>query len=212
MKTLASGFVKNNLLQLSKPQAMWLCIAITLAVMAVEIVYSHIANSLMLFSDGLHMFSHAASLGVSLSAIYIAGRTNNGLVELWAAAANGLGLLVFTVYIFMESYFRFMNPMSIEVNGTFLVAVLGLVVNLSTAYILASTGIEDLNTRSAFLHMLADTFSSMAILGGTVVIMYTDWFWIDAILSAVVAYVVGKWSIGLLQDVLKAVRNRPPVL
>ena len=198
MKILELDIVKRNSLGLSKSQAIGVCIGITLVVMVIELVYSYVANSLMLFSDGLHMFSHAASLGISLSAIYIAERTKNARVESWAAFINGIGLIGFTVYIFIESYLRLLNPEQIEVNSTFAVAIIGLVVNLLTAWILSTTGVEDLNTRSAFLHMLADTFSSLAIILGTVIIIYTDWFWIDALLSALVAYVVGKWSLDLI--------------
>ncbi len=207
MKILELEIVRRNSLGLNKSQAIWLCIGITLFVMVVELFYSYVANSLMLFSDGLHMFSHAASLGISLSAIYIAERTQNDKVESWAALINGIGLIGFTIYIFIESYLRLMSPEVIEVNSTFVVAIIGLIVNLLTAWILSSTGVEDLNTKSAFLHMLADTFSSVAIILGTVVIIYTDWFWIDAILSAVVAYVVGKWSIDLISQAWKSLRN-----
>lgn len=207
MKILELDIVKSNPLRLTKTQAILICIGITLIVMAIELFYSYVANSLMLFSDGLHMFSHAASLGISLSAIYIAERTQNEKVESWAAFINGIGLIVFTIYIFIESYLRLMSPEAIEVNSTFVVAIIGLVVNLFTAWILSSTGVEDLNTKSAFLHMLADTFSSVAIILGTVIIIYTDWFWIDALLSAIVAYVVGKWSIGLIRQSVKELRN-----
>ena len=75
-----------------------LCMLITLVVMAVELIYSKLTNSLMLFSDGLHMLSHAASLGVSLLGMIIAKKRQNDRAELIAALINGIGLLGFTVY------------------------------------------------------------------------------------------------------------------
>lgn len=198
---------RHSTLKLTKTTAIWWCIGITLVVMVLELVYSYITNSLMLFSDGLHMFSHAASLGISLSAIYIARAIHNQRVELWAALVNGVGLIFFTVYILIESWFRLIDPQVIELNTTLIVALIGLFTNLLTAYILASSGVEDLNTKSAFLHMLADTLSSVAILIGTVVILFTDWFWIDAVLSAFIALVVGKWAVGLLWQAVTRLRN-----
>lgn len=202
MIAIALNLIEKHHLKLSKTNAMLMSIAITIVVMILELIYGIVANSLMLFSDGLHMFSHAASLGISLTAIHLAKIPKFHKAESWAALFNGFGLLFFTAFILLESYYRFMSPETIETNATFFVAILGLIVNLATAVILACSGVEDLNTKSAFLHMLADTFSSVAIIVGTIIIIYTDWFWIDAILSAVVALVVGKWSIGLLRSAL----------
>ena len=205
-KLIATKLFDRNYLGINKEQALLLCITITLAVMAVELIYSEITNSLMLFSDGLHMLSHAASLGISWLGIAMAKRWKNGRSELWAALINGIGLLVFTLYIFYESFERLADPSSIIVYHTLLVAILGLLVNLTTAWILGTTGIEDLNTKSAFLHMLADTFSSVAIIVGAIIIAYTDWFIIDTLLSVVVAIVVGKWAWGLIRSAVRELR------
>lgn len=188
-------------------KALGWCIAITITAMIAEFVASAITGSLMLYSDALHMFSHAASLGISLLAAELAARKVGerfpfGLrkVETLAAFVNGLGLVGFTFYIVLVSVDRLIDPTVISSRETIAVAILGLVVNLLTALILSRAGLENLNTRSAFLHMLADTFSSVAIVAGGIVILYTDWYALDAILSLVVAAVVGKWAFGLLRD------------
>ena len=161
----------------------------------------------MLFSDGLHMFSHAASLFISFFAILLAQKWQNNRIELIAALINGIGLLGFTIYILYESYIRMLDPTTILITDTLIVAIIGLIVNILTAWLLSTAGVEDLNTKSALLHMLADTFSSVAIIVGVVIIAYTDWFIIDSILSVVVAIVVGKWAVGLIIDSIKALRQ-----
>ncbi|MDN5202664.1 cation diffusion facilitator family transporter [Fulvivirgaceae bacterium BMA10] len=203
--------------KISKKKALTISICITIAVMFIEILASYITNSLMLFSDGLHMLSHALSLGISLAAIIIATRkvTNRypfglGRVEAIAALVNGLGLALFTLYIFYESTLRIIYPLEISVSETIGVAILGLLVNLATAWILYLAGLEDLNTKSAFLHLLADTFSSVAIIIGCIVISFTDWYIIDPILSIIVGIVIAKWALGLIRDATQTLLHKVP--
>ncbi len=203
--------------RLSKKKALIICVVITLSVMAVEIIYSYVTKSLMLFSDGLHMLSHGLSLGISLIAIIIAAKKATkyypfgyGRIEVIAALINGIGLLFFTAYIFYESALRIIDPLAINVYETLGIAILGLIVNLFTAWILYQAGLEDLNTKSAFLHLLADTFSSIAIIIGCVIINYTQWYVIDPILSIVVGVVIAKWAIGLLKEAIQLLLNKSP--
>ncbi|MES2630153.1 MAG: cation diffusion facilitator family transporter [Bacteroidota bacterium] len=201
---IAGAFTLN--LKLSKERALMLCLLITFAAMIAEFIGGYFTASLMLFSDGIHMLSHAASLFVSWLALYLVKKYDGkrfpfGMkrVEVLAAFINGLSLLFFVGYIVYAAIVRLIDPQPIEVGVTLTVAVVGLIVNLVTAFVLSLAGLEDLNTRSAFLHMLADTFSSLAIIGGGIIIYYTGWFQVDAILSFVVALVIAKWSIGLLK-------------
>ncbi len=144
---------------------------------------------------------------MSLLAIVIAQKKSGnsfsfGLfrVEILAALFNGIGLAGFSLWIVYEGVVRLLNPVAILGPELTVVAIVGLLVNLTTAIILKRAGLEDLNTKSAFLHMLADTFSSIAIVTGGVIISFTDWVVVDPILSMVVAGVVAKWSWGLLRD------------
>ncbi len=204
-------------ISLSKAKALQLALGITLVMMVGEFVYSYITGSLMLFSDGIHMLSHGASLGVSLLGVYLAGKKSGASypfgfakAEILAAFINGISLVIFVGYIVYESVFRLIEPQPIAVTETLVVGALGLLVNLVTAVILSLAGLEDLNTKSAFYHMLADTFSSLAILIGVGIIQLTGWFAIDALLSLVVAIVILKWSVGLLKQSTKVLLGHTP--
>ena len=212
---ISSQFALN--FKLSKQHALLLCFGITILAMIAEFVASYFTGSLMLFSDGIHMLSHAASLFVSWLAIYVASKFSSkkfpfGLkrLEVLAAFVNGLSLLFFVAYIIYSGIVRLLDPQAIEVGMTLSVAFIGLAINLLTAFILGLAGLEDLNTRSAFMHMLADTFSSIAIILGAVIIHYTGWFQVDAILSFVVAIVIAKWSFGLLKESGKILLESSP--
>ncbi|MEO1049180.1 MAG: cation diffusion facilitator family transporter [Bacteroidota bacterium] len=191
--------------KLTKERAFGLAITITLIAMVVEFAVGYWANSLMLISDGFHMLSHALSLMISWAAIKLSNRYKK--IEFKAAFINGIGLALFTGYIFYEAIGRVLNPLALSTNDIIIVAVFGLVINLLTALILASAGIEDLNTKSAFLHLLSDTFSSIAIVLGGIVIYFTAWYVIDPMLSIVVGIIIAKWSYGLIKASWKALKE-----
>lgn len=198
-------------------RALGLCIALTLAMMAAEIVGGLWTDSLMLLSDAAHMASHAVALLVSWGAFHISAlprdsRSHFGLhrAEILAALANGVGLLAFTVWIAWEAIARFSGSHAVAGPQMTAIAALGLVVNLLTAWILHRAGAEDLNTRSAFLHMLGDTLSSVAIVIGGAVLWATGWEWIDPALSLLVAAVIVWWGFGLLRQALRILLEQSP--
>ena len=184
-----------------------LTIVITGSMMVVEFVAGVVVNSLALVSDAGHMLTHFFALAVSYVTILIAGRpaTKNRTFGFYRSAIlasllNGITLLIITAYIFWEGYKRIIAPEPIDKLPMFIVAVAGLVINLVTAYVLSKTDRENLNLKSAFLHMLTDTASSVAIVIGAIVIFYTNWYIIDPLLSLFLGAVILIWSWRLLKS------------
>jgi cobalt-zinc-cadmium efflux system protein len=105
-----------------------------------------------------------------------------------------------TFYILYEAVERFIAPRPIATIQMLAVAAAGLLVNLVSMALLAGVGKHDLNVRSAVLHMLGDALSSVAVVGGAVVMYYTGWLRVDPALSALIAVLIGIWSVGLLRD------------
>lgn len=196
----------RNYKAISKEKALGISIVVTLLVMVLEITYSFISHSLMLFSDGIHMFTHALSLIITLLSIIIAKKTKKKVVELFAVTINGLMLFYFGLYIFMESLERLSNPMMIDLRYTLYIAFIGLIVNVFTALLLNQSGIEDLNTKSAFAHMIADTLMSISIVFGAVVIYFTQWYFIDALLSIIVSVLIMKWAFDLMKQIIQVLK------
>lgn len=198
-------------------RALLICVLLTAGMMVVEFVAGLLTGSLMLISDAIHMLSHASALGISLLAVVLAQKKVGehfpfGLyrVEILAALFNGIGLAGFSLWIIYEGIVRILHPVAVLGPELTAVALVGLAVNLTTAVILRRAGLEDLNTKSAFLHMLADTFSSVAIVIGGIIIVLTDWFIVDPILSMIVAILVARWSWGLLKDSVLILLERKP--
>lgn len=198
-------------------RALLFCVLLTAVMMLVEFVAGWVTGSLMLMSDAIHMLSHATALGISFLAVVLAQRTTSdelpfGLyrIEILAALLNGVGLAGFSLWIIYESILRILHPVTILGPAMTAVALIGLAVNLVTAVILKRSGLEDLNTKSAFFHMLADTFSSVVIVVGGIILSLTHWTIIDPVLSLLVAGVVVKWSWGLLRDSTLILLERTP--
>ena len=191
---------------------------ITFGAMFVEIFAGVISHSLALISDAIHMFSHAFALGLSLLAIVIAQRKVDAhktygyhRMEIMAAFINGLTIALSVVWIVYEAIERLLNPGVIHLPTMIGVAIFGLVVNIITGIILFRGDQENVNIRSAFFHMLADTLSSVAIIIGGVIIYYTQLYWIDTLLALLVAVMIGRWSWALLRDSFNVLLAASPV-
>jgi cobalt-zinc-cadmium efflux system protein len=191
---------------------------LTGVMMIVEAVFGFLTNSLALLSDAGHMFTHFFALAVSYFAIVIASMPTTrersfGLyrVEVLAAALNGATLILVTLYIFYEAVHRFLAPKPIASMQMLAVAVLGLVVNLATALLLWRAGDKhDLNVRSAFLHMLGDTASSVGIVATAVVIHVTSWLWLDPAVSVLIAALIMIWAWQLMRDSVHVLLESTP--
>jgi cobalt-zinc-cadmium efflux system protein len=198
-------------------KALFWSLILTVLMMIGEVIAGIWTGSLMLLSDAIHMFSHAISLTVSWVAIWIACKPltarahyGNFRFEILASLFNGCGLLVLCSWILFESVERVLSPLEVASGELIAVALIGLLVNIATAWILSRSGAEDLNTKSALLHMLGDLLSSVVIVLGGIVLWFTDWVWLDPLLSGLVACLVGWWGIGLVRASASILLERTP--
>ena len=195
-----------------------LAFIITFITMFIEFTVGFMANSLALISDAIHMFTHSFALIISLVAIIIASKKaplektfGYYRIEVLAAFVNGLTILLSIFWILYEAIERFFNPLEIDITQSLVVATLGLIVNIITGVILMQGDRENINLKSAFLHMLTDAISSVAIIIGLIVIYYTNLYIIDTLLALIVSVVIGKWSYGLLRDSINTLLESSPV-
>lgn len=173
--------------------------------MVVEVIGGVITNSLALLSDAGHMLSDAAALGLSLFAMKLGERKATQSktygfkrFEIIAAALNGLTLIVISIYIFVEAYHRFTDPPEVQSMGMLTISVIGLVVNIIAAWILMSGDKdENLNVRSAFLHVLGDMLGSVGAITAALLIYFFGWGLADPIASIAVAIliIISGWRV-----------------
>lgn len=195
-----------------------IALSITLITMAVEFFYGFLSNSLALISDAIHMFTHSFALIISLAAIVIAAKEaplsktfGYYRAEVLAAFINGITIVLSIFWILYEAVVRFLNPQSIDIQTALIVATIGLIVNIITGFILMQGDKENINLRSAFIHMLSDALSSVAIIIGYIVIHFTSWYWIDIILAVMVAAVIGKWALNILRSSTNTLMESSPL-
>ncbi len=184
-----------------------IAIFITVSVMVVEIGGGLFTRSLALLSDGFHMLVHILALGLAFLALKIAtqlptSRRTFGLhrIEIFAAFLNGLILWGLAGGIIWKALSRISEPVPIQSKGLLIIASIGLAANLLV--MLKLRGHRDLNLRGAYLHILGDTLSSIAVIFGACWIIFTGQYFVDSILSIIIALVIVLSSAKLLKDSL----------
>jgi cobalt-zinc-cadmium efflux system protein len=168
------------------------------AFMVVEVIGGILTNSLALLSDAGHMLSDAAALGLSFYAIKLGEKQVSQektygykRFEIIAAALNGITLVVIALYIFFEASRRLFDPPEVQSSGMLLISTIGLVVNIIAAWMLMKGDKdENLNVRSAFLHVLGDMLGSVGAIVAALLIMFFDWGIADPIASIIVAALI----------------------
>ena len=177
------------------------------AFMVAEVVVALVSGSLVLLSDAGHMLADAGAIGASLWAIRLAARPASGgwtfgwkRAEILSAAVNGITLLVVGVLVAFEAIRRLVQPPPVAGGPVLVVALLGVVVNLVAARVLAKANRSSLNVEGAFQHILTDLYGFIATFIAGVVIVLTGYTRADAIASLIVVALMFHAAWGLLRD------------
>ncbi|MEN6468583.1 MAG: CDF family Co(II)/Ni(II) efflux transporter DmeF [Smithella sp.] len=202
-------------------------VIITFVTMIAEILFGWISNSMALLADGWHMGTHAFALGISLMA-YMAARKyrkdetftfGTWKIEILGAYTSAVVLGIVGVMMIYSSVERMMNPLNIYYNQALFVAIFGLSVNLVCAIILNRDGHdhehdhheehehsysrhdhEDLNLKSASMHVVADVLTSVLAIGALLGAKYFNFKMLDPLMGVVGALLIIRWSFSLLKD------------
>ena len=192
-------------------------IIITVVVMIVEIAGGILSKSLALISDAGHMFTHSFALLVSFFAILLASRKPTPeksfgfyRVEILAALFNGIALLVVAGFIVWEAIKRIIDPSEIKVMEMIIISIIGLAANIASAAVLSGASKKSINVRSAFIHMIGDTASSVAIVIGAVIIYFTGFYLIDPIFSILICVAILYWAFLLIRDSVRILMETTP--
>jgi len=179
---------------------------LNLSITVVEVVGGLLSNSLSLLSDALHNLADTSALFIAFVAGKISGKAPDEKntfgykrVEILAALFNGLVLIAICVFLFYEAYERFKNPQPIKGGLMLVVAVFGLAANFASMIVLKGNKDENLNIKAAYLHLLGDTLSSVAVIVGGVMVIFWKVYWVDPLITVL----VGLYIIYHTWDVLK---------
>ncbi len=184
-----------------------LSLVLILALMAAEVAFGLLANSLALIADAGHMLTDAAALALALVAAWAAalparGRFTFGFAraEILAAQVNGITLVLVSVWIVYEAIRRLIDPPDVRAGIVSLVALAGIAVNLAVLFLLARARRQSLNVRGAYLHIVTDLAAFVATLLAAGLILATGWDRFDPLASLLVAALMLAASYSLLRE------------
>jgi cation diffusion facilitator family transporter len=190
---------------------------LTLLTMVGEIAAGTVFGSMALLADGFHMATHAAALGITGFAYHYARKRANdrrftfgtGKVSALGGFGSAISLAVVALLVVTESLVRLWSPVPIRFDEALWVAGVGLAVNLLSALLLRhhehadddhEHGHRDHALHGAYLHVLADTVTSLLAIGALILGKALGWNWMDALTGILCAAVIGHWSLGLIRD------------
>jgi cobalt-zinc-cadmium efflux system protein len=184
-----------------------LSFAVTTVVAVVEMVGGILSDSISLLSDAVHMFTDVMAIGLSLFAITIAARTHSGAMtfgyhraEVMAALANGIALAVISVWVLNEAFLRVMSPRMIDAPLMLLTAGTGLAGNLAVMFLLKHRTGKSINVHSAFIHVVYDTVSSVAVIITGFIALNTGITIVDPLVAFLIAGLVARSAYSIVRS------------
>jgi len=192
-------------------------ISLTAITLVAEIIGGLWSNSLALLSDAGHVFLDLFALLLSLGAIKLAAqptteRHSYGLhrAEVLASLVNGLTVFVMALGILYEGSRRLISPEEVKTVPMLVIAVLGLIANLLAAKALHGHSHDDLNVKSAFLHVLGDAAASVGVIAGAILMRYTGWYQADPLISIAIGLLILVGAGRLLREAVHILMEGVP--
>lgn len=177
-----------------KGKKLLITIGLNIVITIAQVIGGLISGSLSLLSDALHNFSDVISLVISYIANLFSKKDASfnrtfgyKRAEIIAAFVNSATLIIVAFYLVFEAIDRFYNPQEIESGLVIWLALLAIIVNGFSVLLLKSEAKENMNMRSAYLHLFTDMAASVAVLAGGLLMKYFQWFWVDSVLTILIA-------------------------
>lgn len=182
-----------------------------------QIIGGLISNSLSLLSDAVHNLGD----GIAILVAYIANKISKKesdykktfgykRVEILAALFNACTLIIISVVLFIEAYKRFLNPEPIKGWIMFSVATFGLIANIIAVLVLKKDSKKNINIKAAYIHLLGDTLSSVAVIGGGIAIIFFKIYWIDPLITVLVGIYIIWHTLSVLKKAVNILMQASP--
>lgn len=183
----------------------------------VEILGGIFSNSIALLSDALHNLGDTMAVFIAYLANKISRKESNyrktfgyKRLEILAALFNGTVLLAITIFLFVEAGKRLVKPEEIQGKLMFIVASIGFLANLMAVLLLKKDTDSNLNIRAAYLHLLGDTLSSVAVIAGSLCIIFFSIYWLDAIVTFLVGLFILKETFSVIKETIDILMQSTP--
>jgi len=190
---------------------LFISILLNIVITVAQIIGGFISGSLSLISDAIHNLSDVISLIISYIANLLTNRKKQTLektfgykrAEIIAAFINAFSLIVIALFLGIEAIKRFNDPKIIDSNLVIWLAILGILFNGFSVLLLKKDASHNMNMKSAYLHLLSDMLTSVAVLIGGVLMKYFQIYWVDAVLTIIISIYLLLMSWGIFKGSLK---------
>jgi cobalt-zinc-cadmium efflux system protein len=198
-------------------QRLTLSLVITLAFVIVEVLAGLFAHSLALLTDAAHNLTDVLALGLTGWAVWITSKPAHSgktygyhRAGILVALGNSTTLVLIALGIFYEAYKRFLAPPKVQADVLIIVGIVAVVVNLVTALIVRRGSKDDLNLRSAFVHLMGDVISTVGAVIAGIVIRITGMNWLDPLVGLLIGLLILWNAWGILRESLDILMESTP--
>lgn len=190
-----------------KGRKLFITVLLNCIITVSQVIGGIISGSLSLVSDALHNFSDVLSLLVSYFATVLAGKKASGKrtfgykrAEIIAAFVNSATLIIVAVFLIIEAVKRFFAPQEVESTLVIWLSALGILANGFSVLLLRKDAGKNMNMRSAYLHLVTDMMASVAVLAGGILMKFFALYWVDPLLTVIIAGYLIYMGYNLLKD------------
>lgn len=201
----------------SEGKSLFFTVVLNFTITLAEFVGGIFSNSLALISDAVHNLSDAVALLITWLTVKVSRKTSNEShtygykrIQILAALFNSVTLIVICIYLIYEAYHRFLEPEPVKSIPMFVVALIGLAANLISVLLLRRHSAENLNIKAAYLHLIGDTFSSVAVIIGGVLIFFFGIYWVDPLITVLISLYIIKETYSVLYETYKILMQTAP--
>jgi len=192
-------------------------IFLNLVITAAQIVGGILSGSLALISDAIHNFSDSISVMLAYFAQVLSRKPSTSKstfgykrAEILATFINALSLIAISVYLVFEAVERFVNPQEVDAKLMFWLGLLGLVANGISVLVLQREKHKNLNIKAAYLHLLGDALTSLAVVLGAILIWFYKIYWIDAVVTILISIYLFVHTLHLLKESVTILMQMSP--
>ena len=190
-----------------KGKNLLITIALKIVLTIAEVLGGWFSGSLSLLSDALHNLNDVLSIVISWFAVKMAAKEHDKKntfgyrrATIIAAVINATLLIIMSLFLFRDAYFKFIQPEKINALLVIIIASIGIVLNAVAVYLLHKSSEADLNMRAVYLHFLSDALSSVGVMVGGLVIYFFDAYWMDPLLTVLIGLYILKESYEILKE------------
>jgi cobalt-zinc-cadmium efflux system protein len=209
--------INNHKHDIRGNRSLLVAVMLNVLITVAEVIGGLLSNSLALLSDALHNLGDTLAILFAYLARRMSRKASNDhktfgykRAEILAAFINGLLLLGVSAYLLVEAFWRFSNPEPVKGLMVFIVASAGLVLNLVAMLLLRKHAAANLNIKTAYLHLLGDTFSSLAVILGGLLIYWYRIYWIDPLITILVSLYIMHAALKVLRPVWNILMQATP--